>query len=443
MTDFKGRGDLGDLADADEGILFVFHGGTIEQMTDEFNDTYDGRGGNDSIYAGQTHDTVIGGSGDDDLNGGGGQDWVYGGTGNDTITSDNTAFSTFDQLFGGAGNDVIFGGDGAEVFEGGRGVDSIYGGTNVDVIRILDGDEIDYIDAGGTLLDGIDTLELSFIKSVGAVVNLETQKYHLVGGRVQTILNVEWISGTQKADIFTGTASEETFVGHNGRDLFYGRAGVDNLSGNKGLDTLYGEEGNDGLFGGTSADELYGGLGNDYLDGDTAVDSLYGGAGNDTLGAGSGNDLLFGGIGHDALIGIEGDDMLDAAEGNDMLDGGTGNDTLTSGAGADHFMFTTGVLNAHNVDVMMDFQQGLDLIGLFDPTGLNFAVLGESVDAGEVVNGTRALDDDDHLIYDAATGTLYLDVDGVGGAAKVAFAVLANTPAALTAEDFFLPAFPG
>ena len=46
-------------------------------------------------------------------------------------------------------------------------------------------------------------------------------------------------------------------------------------------------------------------------------------------------------------------------------------------------------------------------------------------------------DADDHIIYDAASGALFYDADGVGGAAATRFAILQNT-AAIDAEDFFV-----
>lgn len=438
MTAFRGRADLGDIADAEEGILFVFQGGTIEEMTDAFDDTYDGRGGNDTILAGQTNDTVLGGSGDDQLNGGAGQDWVYGGTGNDTITSDNTVFSTFDQLFGGMGDDVMFGGDGAEVFEGGRGVDSIYGGTNVDVIRILDGDEIDYIDAGGALIDGLDTLELSFITSRGMFVDLASQTYRLVGGPSQTILNVEAISGTQRSDTMIGTEAQETFVGQNGGDSLVGGGGRDYLDGVRGVDRLYGEAGFDSLFGGSGKDFLYGGTSNDFLSGGSGDDQIYGGTGNDFLAGVAGNDTLNASAGDDTLLGEEGNDILNASEGRDVVDGGEGSDTLTGGADDDHFVFSTVLNGRTNVDTLTDFTQGVDAIILFDGTGTSFAALGATVDEGELRMGNRARDADDRLIYDAETGNLYLDVDGEGGVGRVLFAVLANKPVQLDIGDFMI-----
>ena len=49
--------------------------------------------------------------------------------------------------------------------------------------------------------------------------------------------------------------------------------------------------------------------------------------------------------------------------------------------------------------------------------------------------GAAAADASDRIIYNSATGALYFDVDGVGGAAQVQFATL-TAGLALTAADF-------
>ena len=58
-----------------------------------------------------------------------------------------------------------------------------------------------------------------------------------------------------------------------------------------------------------------------------------------------------------------------------------------------------------------------------------------SLDAFHV--GAAAVDVSDRVIYDATTGALSYDADGVGGAAAVQFATL-GTNLNLTSTDFFL-----
>ena len=76
-----------------------------------------------------------------------------------------------------------------------------------------------------------------------------------------------------------------------------------------------------------------------------------------------------------------------------------------------------------------------DVIQLDDAvfTGLGLGVLA----AGAFNTGTAATEADDRIIYDATTGVLLFDADGVGGAAGVEFAVLAGG-LALTANEFLV-----
>lgn len=436
MTKFTG-GDAGDLADAGTGVLSGFAGGTVAQLQDLNDDRVFGGAGGDRVSTGGGNDRVFGGTGDDALEGGDGSDALYGGTGNDTLTVQGDGLTG--QLFGGAGADVMTGSDHNDIFEGGRGIDSLYGGTNVDVFRFLNGDDIDFIDAGGGLLDGIDTLELSFVTLRCAVVDLEAGVWQMTGGPQQTILNMEHVSGTQMDDIFTGTASQEFLLGLGGADVLYGRGGIDQLDGGEDRDRLYGQTGSDKLFGGSDRDLLRAGAGNDLLVGGTGNDRMIGSAGNDNVIGGDGHDLLRAGRGHDLLHGNSGLDTLLGAAGSDVLDGGSGADSLRGGAGADQFLFTNDHDGVVNVDRIADFEQGKDLMRFLGPgSGSAFGVLGATVDAGEVVNGAAALDGDDYLIYDAGSHTLYLDSDGSGAASQRAFAVLEGGPATLTAADFLM-----
>ena len=435
MTTFLGSFGP-DQADALTGILTGF-GGTLAQLQDLTGDVVRAGEGADAVLAGGGDDDVYGGSGSDTLDGGQGTDRVYGGSGNDHLTAGGNTI--LEQLFGGAGADILTGSDQNEVFEGGTGLDTIHGGAGADFFRVLDFQEIDVLDGGGALNDGIDTLELSLIKSTGAVVNLELGFWHLSAGPTQSILNIEWVSGTQRADIFTGTDSQENLVGQGGNDALYGRGDIDSLSGVGGNDTLLGESGNDVIFGGSGGDLLFGGADADFLDADSGADNLDGGDGNDVLQGGEGMDTLIGGAGDDGLTGETGNDSLVGGGGRDTLDGGPGNDVLTGGAGADDFLFTTTPRSRQNADRITDFQAGSDQIGLPGArASLVFVALGDTLEAGEFVNGTKALDGDDRLIYDGTNGVLYFDPDGIGGVGKSVLVVLQSGPSSLALTDFFL-----
>ncbi|MDQ8700874.1 S8 family serine peptidase, partial [Hyphomicrobium sp. LHD-15] len=156
--------------------------------------------------------------------------------------------------------------------------------------------------------------------------------------------------------------------------------------------------------------------------------------------AGDGNDDLEGTRYDNVIYGMRGNDRIQGHDGNDTLSGGAGNDTLIGGIGSDIFLFDRALNAATNVDTIVDFngyepQYGVDLIWL-DNSIFNLVLGILSADAFTL--GTGALDASDRIIYDAATGALYYDVDGNGLAASVQFAILGNKPTTLTYSDFLV-----
>ena len=278
-------------------------------------------------------------------------------------------------------------------------------------------------------------------------------------------------------NVIDGTPAKDTLNGTAGRDIINGYASSDNLQGNGADDILNGGDGNDTLNGGTGADEMNGGLGNDtyHVDqagdmvieaagggtldtifsdiaiatladhveilrlngtadlaggGNTLNNRIYGNDGNNTLTGGGGRDNFYGGKGADTIIGGNDVDILSGEDGDDVLTGNGGRDQLYGGLGADDFVFA--VIDA-NYDLVADFSaaQGDRLVF----SQAVFTALGASVDAGELVLGTAALDADDYLIYDTATQRLYYDADGNGLGAQVRIADFTGVPS-LTAADF-------
>lgn len=167
---------------------------------------------------------------------------------------------------------------------------------------------------------------------------------------------------------------------------------------------------------GTPGDDLINGLGNN--------DILRGFAGNDTLNGNEGNDNLQGGFNRDVLNG----DL-----GNDLFIAGFGNDTITGGEGADRYRFFR---TRDGRDEITDFAPDEDILQF---KGNNFA---DDLDNGVLesdrfVLGTTALDSDDRFIYNQNNGSLFFDVDGVGGQNQVAMATLSNQ-ANLSASDIVI-----
>ena len=88
--------------------------------------------------------------------------------------------------------------------------------------------------------------------------------------------------------------------------------------------------------------------------------------GDDTMNGSSGDDILTGGRGKDLLLGNAGDDVFHS---------GLGNDTLTGGEGADVFVFQR---NRDGANVITDFEDGVDLIGMNIPGYKNMVVVQEA-----------------------------------------------------------------
>ncbi|MCF6198924.1 MAG: calcium-binding protein [Hyphomicrobiaceae bacterium] len=156
--------------------------------------------------------------------------------------------------------------------------------------------------------------------------------------------------------------------------------------GEDGGDILVLGDGNDQGYGGTGFDWVYGGAGNDILYGQDGFDYLYGYADNDTIYGGNGVDVAYGGAGNDFLYGGANPDLLIGEAGADIVNAGTGNDwmwgdaiTGGGGGGADHFVFVDG----DGVDVIYDFEDGIDLIDLSGSSANSMA----DVTVGQIAGG--------------------------------------------------------
>lgn len=447
-----------------------------------------GDDGNDRIRCGPDGDTLYGGSGNDTLTGGGGWAVIYGGAGDDLInaghsTSDggvgrdtitaNTATGGGDDdvltgvsLSGDAGNDVLTGLRSEDSLAGGSGDDSLTGNAYDD--RLYGGAGADRMEGGA----GNDVYEVDNLLDV--VVELATAR----GGidTVQTVLTLFHMqAGIERLVFLTAEDCQGS-----------GTAAKDSIDGDAGNDSLAGLEGDDQILGGDGANTLDGGAGNDTIGCGAGGSLIFGGSGDDFLGGGAGNDTIFGGLGHDTLSGGDGDDLFvmddagaiiaywidqggsdtvqtalerfeityydgienlthDAASdflgrgnrlanvlvgnaGADTLDGLGARDTLTGGEGADVFVFST-MLATGNVDTIVDFTPGTDRIRLEGSAfGAPFAGMTAgrlSVSAFKELGAGNALDADDRILFDPATGRIFYDSDGNGAGGRILFAYVA------------------
>lgn len=81
----------------------------------------------------------------------------------------------------------------------------------------------------------------------------------------------------------------------------------------------------------------------------------------------TGNDTIYGGEIENQIDGGAGNDLLFGFGGNDRLIGGSGNDELFGGTGSDIFAFS----NNSGVDVIYDFEDGLETIDFSNLTSIN------------------------------------------------------------------------
>ncbi|MBJ6128498.1 M10 family metallopeptidase C-terminal domain-containing protein [Microvirga splendida] len=160
----------------------------------------------------------------------------------------------------------------------------------------------------------------------------------------------------------------------------------------------------------------------------------------DTIKGSSRSEKLYGESGKDKLYGHAGNDLLDGGSGADTLFGGTGNDKVYGGTGKDVFVFDTRPNKRSNVDKIYDFKSRDDSIHLDNKY---FTKLGSGSSKGKkfksdmFVEGKKAKDAEDRIVYDKKTGALYYDQDGTGSKAQVKIATITNKTT-LKYHDFFV-----
>lgn len=142
---------------------------------------------------------------------------------------------------------------------------------------------------------------------------------------------------------------------------------------------------------------------------------------DDKIKGSTGDDVLIAGKGEDRLFGQDGDDKLFGQKGRDQLDGGEGTDRLNGGGGKDVYVFSD--TPGDGIDQIVDFQSGETL--RLSSKAFAGLVPGQ-LPADDFIEGTEAADGGDRIIFDIATGALFFDPDGAGGAGQVQFATVAG-----------------
>jgi len=444
-----------------QGDTFIDIESVMGSQQDDFlvgndgNNVLTGLVGTDILKGGGGADNLFGESGSDTLKGGGGADVLFGGAGIDTVDyfdssagvvislitgvaglgdAEGDFLTGIENVNGSAYADTLVGDDGVNVLAGRAGNDVLKGFGGNDTLRGDDGD--DFMD-GGT---GADTM-IGGLGDDSYVVDDALDAVSEMGGQgIDTVrTSVSWVM-TDGADIETLATTDATgtaalaLVGNANGNQIIGNDGANLINGGGGVDQLIGRGGDDTYHVDNVADEVFemGGQGIDQVRASVSY----------TLTAGADVELLrpfsLGGTDAINLTGNETGNNVFGNNGNNVLNGGDGNDQLTGAGGQNGFLFDTALNAAFNVDTITDFIVEDDTIMLDDDVFSSSLGLG-NISAGEFVIGAAALDANDRIIYNDATGALFYDSDGVGGTAQIQFATL-STGLALTNLDFLVVA---
>jgi len=400
--------------------------------------------------------TLTGLAGDDVITGLAGADTMIGGLGNDIYVVDNigdvvteysalvseidsvnssvsyTLKANVEKLTltgtaaingtGNALNNVLTGNTGANILNGLAGNDIIDGLTGADTMAGGMGNDVYFVDNKSDVVTEISTLATEIDKVNSAVsYTLSANVENLV------LTGTAAINGTGNAldNVITGNAAANTLNGGIGADMLIGGSGNDVYVVDNGADIVSETS--------AVASEI------DRVDSSVSY-TLKANVENLTLAGtaainGTGNTLanvITGNAGNNLLVGYEGSDTLNGGSGNDILNGVTGQDVLTGNAGFDAFRFSV-VPTPGNADVITDFVVADDSIQLENAVFTQFITSG-TLDATHFVKADVALDLDDYVIYNPATGALMYDADGNNTGAAVLIAVL-GTNLALTNGD--------
>ncbi len=425
-----------------------------------------------SMTATQVPFNLVGGSGDDVLTGGGMNDTLTGLDGRDTLD-------------GGLGADTMIGGVGDDVYY----VDNI--GDKIVELRAQGVDTV-YASVSYTLGDYVEKLNLAAYANINGTGSADNNVITASYGN-----NI--IDGGLGADTMAGGADDDTYYVDNAGDIvtearfagddrvfssisykltdnvetltLTGSANI-NGAGNGLFNKIYGNAGDNILDGGAAGDTMYGGAGNDtYIfdnNGDYAVEyadqgtdtvmtpasyfwkanieiltltgsgdpSGFGDGANNVMNGNSGANTLWGYGGNDSLSGGAGADYLAGGDGNDTLNGGLDGDLLDGGNGADIFLFNS-ALGPANIDSIAGFNVVDDTIWL-DRSVFSAMTNTGALAAGAFINAAAAINADNHIIFNSATGGLYYDADGNGAGAAIQFATMSNMVGKLSTADFVM-----
>jgi Ca2+-binding RTX toxin-like protein len=453
----------------------------------EGHDWIFGLDGADLLFGMQGNDHLFGGGMDDTLKGGGGADDLWGGPNIDTAAYDDSPAGVTVSLLSGSGSggdaagdqldsienlrgsfyadtllgnnevNVLHGLNGSDSLKGYGGTDTLWGGADNDFLYGLNEADTLYGEGGHDTLNGgagADTMyggpgnDIYYVDDPVDIVDLPTDTVHESAGQgfdvVRTSTSWAMTPGSDIERLETtdatattymqllGNASGNEIIGNDGDNVIFGGGGADQMTGNAGDDTYYVDNAGD------SVDEA-GGEGLDWVR--TSVSW--------TLTPGADVEMLHAldpfGLDPLMLTGNETGNEIIGNDGSNTINGGEGDDDLTGRGEEDSFLFNTAlddemVADAEtNIDTITDFDVADDTILLAQTIFSSDLLANNSVAGSQFVIGAAALDANHRIIYNDATGAVYYDSDGVGGAAQIQFATL-SAGLALTNFDFLVVA---
>ncbi len=329
-----------------------------------------------------------------------------------------------DTLIGDGKANILRGAAGSDTLNGGAGNDTLEGGDDSDVYYVAGRDRITELAGQGT-----DTVVITadFVVTGNDFANVER-----IVLDVSTTTNT--VSGSEDGNELNGNDAANILNGLGGNDTLYGRGGNDVLDGGVGIDRMEGWVGNDVYYANDLGDQVVEGAGG-------GIDTVYASV-NFSMDVGTEVEYLYA-IGN-ANVQLKGSNFANTITGNagaNKIWGGLGNDQLRGGAGKDVFVFDTRLNKSTNVDRIYDFRSKDDSFHLdnkyFTKLGSGTASRPKKFSSDMFVNGTKAKDREDRIVYDKKTGNLYYDKDGTGGSAQVKIATISNKTT-LKFDDFFV-----
>jgi Ca2+-binding RTX toxin-like protein len=258
-------------------------------------------------------------------------------------------------------------------------------------------------------------------------------------------------TGNGAANLITGNSGSNTLTGGGGNDTMTGGAGADRFVLNGVGTTTITDFGNgaDILINGANSSvsmtltKAWVGTNATRNDGLASIlsDGLKVDLSKVTLGNGfSISNIKDGKVGskaanfigsglEDVITGGAVADTLNGGAGNDVISGGGGNDLITGGTGNDVFLFSSAPDAKKNLDTIIDFTKGQDLISFDSSVFKGFLTLNESFDFLESAPGLNAATlASTRVIYNKTSGALYYDQDGsAAGFNPVQVAIIGKT----------------